>query len=76
MTQTQFERALRGFCRRRPFRQFVIELENGRDVTITHPEAVRREGDLFIFREPDGRHVFFAAVGVTRLLDPPATSAN
>ncbi len=70
MTPKQFDRAMRGFNQRRPFRRFLIELVSGRDFPITHPEAVRREEDLYVYRSPDGGHVFFAAESVTRLLDP------
>ena len=72
MTPTQLERALKGFNQRRPFRRFLIELESGRDLSIVHPEAIRREDDLYVVRLPDGGHVLFAAASVTRLFDPPA----
>ena len=69
MTPKQFDRAMRGFNQRRPFRRFLIELVSGGDFPITHPEAVRREEDLYFYRAPDGGNVLFAAESVTRLLD-------
>ncbi len=75
MTTQQLERALRGFNQRRPFRRFLIELESGRDISVVHPEAIRREDDLYVARLPDGGHVVFAAASVTRLLDPPAEAS-
>ena len=69
MTSKQFDRAMRGFNQRRPFRRYWIELDRGSDFQITHPEAVRREEDLYVYRTPDGGHVVFAAESVTGLLD-------
>lgn len=71
MTLKQLERALRGFGQRRPFRRFLIEFASGRNLAIAHPEAIRREDDLYVVRLPEGEHVVFAATSVTRLLDPP-----
>ena len=76
MTLEQFERALQGFVQRRPFRRFLIEFENGRDILIVHPEAIRREDDLYVVRLPTRCHVVFAAASVTRLLDPPANASQ
>ena len=76
MTPKQLERALRGFAQRRPFRHFLIELESGSDISIVHPEAIRREDDLYVVRLPEGGHVVFAAASVTRLLDPPAKASQ
>ena len=76
MTPKQFERAWRGFTQRRPFRRFLIELTSGRDISIVHPEAIRREDDLYVVRLPDGGHIVFAAASVTRLHDPPAVAGD
>jgi hypothetical protein len=45
MTQNQFDAALRGFCRRRPFRAFLIEFTSGAQLLIGHPE-VRADAEL------------------------------
>jgi hypothetical protein len=76
MTQNQFDAALRGFCRRRPFRAFSVEFTSGAQLLIGHPEAVRNEAGVYAMRCPDGGYVLFAAESVSRLLDvptPPAT---
>ena len=74
MTIGQFNAAYRGFCRRRPFRSFNIEFDNGIQLLIRHPEAVRNEADLYVMRRPDGGSVVFAAESVSRLLDLPLGS--
>ncbi len=45
MAPKQFERVLRGFVRRRPFRPFLIELFSGDRLRIAHPEAIELQGE-------------------------------
>jgi hypothetical protein len=73
MTAAQFDSAFQGFCRRRPFRQFLIEFTSGNQLLIGHPEAVRAEVELYATRCPDGGYVLFAAESVSRLLDVSTT---
>jgi hypothetical protein len=72
MTADQFNTAYRGFCRRRPFRAFLIEFTSGAQLLVGHPEAVRDEAELYMMRCPDGSYIVFAAEGVSRLLDVAA----
>jgi hypothetical protein len=69
MTPKQFDLAYRAFCRRRPPRKFFIEFMSGNIAKVPHPEVVRREGDLYAMRLPDGADMVFAAESVSRLLD-------
>ncbi|MCI0682267.1 MAG: hypothetical protein L0Y71_09195 [Gemmataceae bacterium] len=69
MTSEQLNTACRAFCRRRPFRTFLIEFNSGNQMAVSHPDGVRNEAHLFVARLPDGGHVVFAADGVSRLLD-------
>ena len=75
MTEEQFDAAYRAFCRRRPFRAFLIEFTSGHQLLIGHPEAVRNEAQLYLTRCPDGTYVVFAAESVCRLLDTPTPAA-
>jgi hypothetical protein len=75
MTPDQFDRAYRGFSARRPFRTFLIEFFGGIRLQVSHPEAVRRKGDLYVVRRPDGGSEVLAASGICRLLDPPSETA-
>jgi hypothetical protein len=76
MTKDQFDAGYRAFCRRLPFRAFLIELTSGNQLLIGHPEAVRVQADLYLMRRPDGGYVVFAADSVCRLLDLPAEAVN
>lgn len=76
MTTAQFDTAFRAFCRQRPFRQFVIEFTSGNQAWIRHPEAVRREGELYAMRSPDDGSMVFAAESVSRLMNGPSTATT
>jgi hypothetical protein len=71
MTTDELEKALRAFCRRRPYRIFLIEMVSGDRVRISHPETVRQEGDLFLYTDPLAKSRVFSASSVCQLLDPP-----
>lgn len=74
MTDEQFAASLRPFCRRRPFRPFVIEFMNGKALRITHPEGDAPFAKVWFFRSPKDASVVFASASVCRLLD--ATEAD
>ena len=74
MTTDQFDAALRAFCRRRPFRAFLIEFTSGNQLLIGHPEAVRKDADLYVMRSPEGGYAVFAAESVCRLFDGPTAT--
>lgn len=60
MTPKNFERTLRAFQRRAPFRPYTVELVSGDRFQVDHPEAL-------VLR--DGVAVFIAAGGVPTLFD-------
>ena len=73
MIPEQFDAALRAFCRRRPFRPFLIEFGGANQLLVTHPEAVRIRNELYVMRSSStsgGGWVVFPAESVSRLLDP------
>lgn len=72
MTPAALEAVLRSFARRRRFRPFWVELMSGDRIKATHPEAVRRVGELFVYRSADGAFRFFGAESVCQLLEEPA----
>jgi hypothetical protein len=49
MTTATFERALRIFSLRRPFRPFIIELGTGERITVINPDFVAMFGDMIAF---------------------------
>jgi len=74
MTIKSFERCLRTFTRQRPFRSFLIEFLSGDRITISHPETVLPNGDVFVFRTPDSGHRVFEAESVSQFIDPGRTT--
>ena len=74
MTSDQFNIALGGFCRRRPFKPFLLEFTSGNRLIVSHPELVdAKVGGLFFMRRPDRGNEVFTAESVIRFLDPPTT---
>jgi hypothetical protein len=65
MTADHFDRSLRSFQRRKPFRAFTVELVSGDRFQVDHPEAL-------IVR--DGVAVFVAQGGVPTLFDHESVS--
>lgn len=74
MNADDFDTALFVYCRRRPFRKFIIEFNSGAQVPIKHPEAIRRHGISYVLRATDRGFSVFVPESVTRLLDIPATT--
>ncbi len=66
MTPNNFERSLRSYQRRTPFRPFTVELVSGSRFQVDHPEA------LAVVR--GGLAVFVAADGTVTLLDAESVS--
>jgi hypothetical protein len=71
MDEQAFQRSLRAFCRRRPFRPFLIELFSGDRLLVVHPEAVTSFGTLVYFVETDNRARLFQSSSICQLLDVP-----
>jgi hypothetical protein len=71
MTANELEQALRALTRRQPFRLFFIEFVSGDRLLVSHPEAVNRYGELFLFRGPNRDQRIFAGASVCQLIDPP-----
>ena len=69
MQSQAFDRALRGFSRRVPFRRFTVELVSGTRFTIAHPEALVFRGGTAVYIAPDGNLHIFDHEGVSRLSD-------
>lgn len=76
MSPVELDAALRGFCRRRKFRPFLIEMVSGSKVLVPHPEAVDSKASLYFLRRPDAGYVMFAAESVCGLLDLPPNAAG
>ena len=69
MTAEGFERALRSFARRRPFRSFHIEFVSGTTLPVTHPEAAHIRGNVVLHIATDGRQRLFDCTSVCELIE-------
>ena len=72
MQVANFERALRGFTQRVPFRPFTVELINGRQFAVEHPEALIFRNGLAVYIAPsDGALTIFDHEGVNQFTGAP-----
>lgn len=76
MTRTYFERMLRAFQRRKPFRPFTVALVNGDRFQVDHPEVLVLRDGVAVFVAAGGFPVLFDHEGVNELMDEPARRAR
>jgi hypothetical protein len=76
MTAANFQRALRGFSQRAPFRPYLVELVSGDRFRVTHPEALSLRGSTALYLGPNRAYRVFDSEGVCQLFDPPAVSLD
>ncbi|MEX2138539.1 MAG: hypothetical protein WD894_04720 [Pirellulales bacterium] len=69
MTTDNFDRTLRAFQRRAPFRTFTVELVSGHSFQVDHPEAVVLRDGVAVYIAPGGYPTLFDHEGVSRLFD-------
>ena len=70
MTIDLFERFLRHFNSRSPFRSYLIELVSGDRLEVRHPEAITRTDDFFYLRSPNREQRVFEADTVVQIILP------
>ena len=71
MKSDTFEKTLKGFSERVPFRPFTVELINGRQFAINHPEALVVRSGVAVYIDPDGALVIFDHEGVNQFTGSP-----
>lgn len=54
MLQANFERSLRRFTKRKPFRPFQVELTSGTQFVVEHPEALAYYNGAAVYLASDG----------------------
>ncbi|MFM9960289.1 MAG: hypothetical protein ACKV2Q_03590 [Planctomycetaceae bacterium] len=69
MKDDAFQKSLRAFVRRRPFKPFVVELVSGDRIVIQHPEALAMNGTAAFYLNPDSEYAFFDSSTVSQLAD-------
>ncbi|MFV1967766.1 MAG: hypothetical protein ACC628_20235 [Pirellulaceae bacterium] len=68
MNAEHFERTLRAFQRRAPFRAFTVELVSGDRFQVDHPEALVLRDGVAVFIAVGGVPTLFDHEGVCQLL--------
>ncbi len=69
MREDTFERSLRAFSQRRPFKPFLVELASGSRFTIDRPEALAQRGPAAVYINPDGEYTLFRSTTVTQMAE-------
>jgi hypothetical protein len=69
MTEDNFERSLRAFRQRKPFKPFLVELASGTQIVIHHPEALAHHGRAAVYINPDGEFTLLDNTMVTQVSD-------
>ena len=67
----QFERSLRAFQRRTPFRPHTVALVNGDRFQVDHPEALASRDGVAMFIAAGGVPTLFDHSSVSQLIDEP-----
>ncbi len=68
MERENFDRTLRLFQKRAPFKTFAVELVSGEAIEIDHPEALVLRGGVAVFIEVDGTPHLFDHESVSRFI--------
>jgi hypothetical protein len=66
MMPVNFERTLRKFSQRKPFRPFVVELTSGTQIHVEHPEALAFYNGIAVYLAGDD-YMFFDHHTVARV---------
>lgn len=69
MVAESFERVLKAFSKRKPFRPFVVELVSGDKLVIEHPEALVFRDSVAVFFCKQKEITIFDHEGVAQLTD-------
>lgn len=67
MSPDAFKHTLYALCNRRPFRPFVVELDDGTRLEIDQPHAVLARNGTAVFLPADGKPVWFDHMSVIRM---------
>ena len=71
MDTGSFERSLRAFQRRTPFRPFTVALVNGDTFQVDHPEALVVRGGVAVYVSAGGEPTLFDHESVSQLSGEP-----
>jgi hypothetical protein len=69
ITAENFERVIRAFQKRAPFRSFMVELSSGTRIDVDHPEALVFRGGVAVFLSELGVPTLFDHESVAQVAD-------
>ena len=69
MEDPNFQRVLKAYTKRSPFRPFTVELISGERIRVEHPEALVLHKGTALYLDPGGEWTFFDHEGVAQLTD-------
>lgn len=69
MVADHFEKIVRAFQKRAPFRSFTVELASGSRITVDHPEALVLRGGVAVHISATGVPTLFDCDAVTQVSD-------
>ena len=70
MQAKNFDKSLRAFVNRRPFKSFAIRFVDGSSITVDHPEALVTRGGTAVYFNSRGQPTLFDHESVSHLADP------
>lgn len=68
MDRESFDSAIMTYINRRPYQPFTVELVNGRQMQIDHPNAISMREGMALFLTPGRIPHFFDHEGVCRII--------
>jgi len=68
MTPEHFDRTLRAFQRRKPFRPFTVELVSDDEFQVDHPEALVVRGGVAVYIDAGGTPTLFDHESVSQMI--------
>lgn len=69
MTSDHFEKVVRAFQKRAPFRSFMVELSSGTRIDVDHPEALVLRGGVAVYLSAAGMPTLFDHESVAQVTD-------
>jgi hypothetical protein len=68
MTEKHFDKTLREYQRRRPFRSYCVRFMSGEHIDVDHPEALVTRGGVAVYLAADGTPTLFDHESVSEVV--------
>jgi hypothetical protein len=76
MTADNFDRTLRAYQKRKPFKPFTVALVNGDRLQVDHPEVLVLRAGVAVYIAPAGPITIFDHEGVNQVIGEPLKKPN